>query len=182
MFGSFNRLIIAATSLAIVAAVSPAAQAATDTIYKYTTPKTGYFAISPLAMAADSEGADFFANFSGGSIKLNANSNTCFMTGVNLPNGATITGVAVFYSSGGSFSPNFQMLQHKLSDGTLTTIANESLTDNTGSRKSKALTLQTPDVKVNNLANVYSFATCLGQPSNTFFGARIVYTYDNAGD
>src|ERR1700754_3166977 len=73
-----------------------AALAATDTIFKYTEPKTGSFSINPMAMSPDSDDVDYFINYGGSTLK---SSNVgCSSTGINLPHGSTITSVRAAFT------------------------------------------------------------------------------------
>ena len=57
-----HALTAAAISLAAIASFAASAQAATDTIYKYTKPRTGYFMAHPFAMVPDGHAPDYEIN------------------------------------------------------------------------------------------------------------------------
>src|SRR5689334_18036604 len=92
---------IVVIALVATTAAIGTAQAITDSFFLYSSPRTGYFTISPAALSPDADGADYIIGFSGGA-KLQMNSNRCFVTGVNLPQGAKITQMRVFYTTGGT--------------------------------------------------------------------------------
>ena len=182
-FNCSRSAAVAAGSLFTILAICGTANAVTDTIFKYTAPKTGYFTIDGLAMSPDSAGADYFIDFSGG-LGLNSGSGTCFTAGVNLPNGAKITGVAAYYRSGMGSVLAVKLFSHKLTDGVSNEIASKALTDDSGTRKAANLTLvSTPAALiVNNAQFSYGLGVCLTTTDNKFYAVRITYTYDNAGD
>jgi hypothetical protein len=107
----------------------------------------------------------------------------CFNTAVNLPQGATITKVSVWYSSGatGDTFVDFRRLQ--VSNGQGSSVAFEFITDDSGIRKPAHVTFfGTPaDLVVNNNQFAYALGVCLGA-GDRFFGARVAYTYTHAGD
>ena len=107
--------------------------------------------------------------------------NGCFGTGVHLPNGATITAVKVWYASGATGNPIVTLRQALFSNfGVTNVIASRTLMDNSGIQKVANLTLPEPH-KVDNASGVYALQACL-TPDDTFYAARITYTYETAGD
>jgi hypothetical protein len=176
---SLRRLTIAAASIVAAASIASAAQAATDTIYKYKAPKTGNFQISPLAMAPDTDGYDYYVSFP---TKLRVNTgNGCFSTGVNLPQGAIITTLVVYYSSSAKDNYYVRLFRAKAGDGSFDLLADPLLSDDTGNRKTEQKPVDPVLGTVNNNQWNYSIGICL-DAGNEFYGARVVYTYDNAGD
>jgi hypothetical protein len=69
-FSSRHPVTVVAGSLLAVVSIAAIAQAATDTIYKYSTPKIGTFSISHLAMSPDSDAADYTIELNGGYLQL----------------------------------------------------------------------------------------------------------------
>jgi hypothetical protein len=186
MTGFFNfprSATVAAGSLLAILAICGTAKAVTDTIFKYSAPKTGYFTIDHMAMAPDGDGADYTISWGDG-LFLNTMGSRCFNTGVNLPNGAKITAAAVYYASGMGAPIQVNFDSHKFVTGAVITIGSKNLTDNSSTRKVANLSLSsTPaDLVINNAQSSYGFGVCLSTTDNVFFGARITYTYDNAGD
>ena len=183
-FFNFSRsAAVAAGSLLTIFAICGTANAVTDTNFKYTAPRTGYFTIDSLAMSPAGAGSDYTIDFSGG-VGLSVNGGPCFTAGVNLPNGATITNVAAYYRSGMGSDLIVKLFSHKLADGVSNEIAAKILTDNSGIRKVTNLTLvPTPAALiVNNAQFSYGLGICLTTTDNKFYAARITYTYNNAGD
>src|SRR4051794_25879480 len=93
--------------IAIAAAVGTAAligtaQAITDTTFTYSTPRTGFLGINPTALASlDSSNA-----YSNTVVQLTTTgSPSCFGTGINLPQGAKVVTIVVWYKSGAGTDP-----------------------------------------------------------------------------
>lgn len=179
---SRRTLIVAAGSLAAIVSIAAVAQAATDTIYRYTTPKTGSFSISPLQLTPNSNTVAYSVDFvDGGRIQGTG----CFTTGVHLPQGATMTGLTTFWSStlggGGTVGPSYTLIRSTLNNGVATVVASGTAPNNTGGRKHFNANINAGTGLVNNNQNFYTFEICMGA-SDTFYGARISYTYTTAGD
>jgi len=156
---------------------SVAASAATDTIYSYTTPKTAYLSIAPMDFAPDgsqSATSDYFVSWSSNTLTGDG----CFETGVNLPQKALIKSVRVWFQT----SVFFNLLATEQSTGTTTSLVSSVFDAPEGdtSRQSQYTTLTTPH-QVANGTYFYGFGVCVS-PGQAFYGARITYTYDNAGD
>jgi hypothetical protein len=171
------KILIAAIALAAAAGT---ALAATDTIYRYTTPRTGHLTIHPAAMAAGGSNMQF-GNIVD-SVRLSANSGSCFNTGVNLPNGATITRATMYYSKFGASSIVFELVRLKLNDGQTAGVAIGVASANTNARKAIDLPVEAGAAVINNAQYGYGLLVCLNSTDNIFYGAKIAYTYTNAGD
>ncbi|HET7679363.1 MAG TPA: hypothetical protein VFK79_04415 [Xanthobacteraceae bacterium] len=167
-----------AASMGILAALSfsGVAQAITDTVFRYSSPRAGYYTIDQMAMSPDRSTATYVNSWGAGLA-----GNACFNTGVNLPHGATITAVAFWYSSAGSGNPRGMVLRHRLSDSTQHLVAIQTFADDSNTRKGGAIPVTAALALINNALYTYSFATCLNSGDN-FFSARITYTYATAGD
>jgi hypothetical protein len=184
-----NRLTFPRSTVAIaggllaVLAVVGTAQAITETAFKYSAPKNGFFTIDHTAMKPLAPGSNYISSFDT-SLRLLADGGPCFAAGVHLPNGAKITGVAVTYRSGVGEDPGGLLFSRKFSDGTATAIAAKEIVDDSDVRKVAHLgMLATPSqATVNNAQYSYTFGFCLETTDNFFDMARIAYTYQNAGD
>ena len=111
-----------------------------------------------------------------------AGTSGCFVTGVNLPQGATMTGLTTFWSSIGD-NASFFIYKHALSNGAVSVVSGGGVVDDTGARKSFKAIIQPSHVLVNNNQYSYSFVACLyTSQDNKFYGGKITYTYNNAGD
>jgi hypothetical protein len=177
------RTAVAVTSILATCCVTGVANAATDTIYKYSQPKTGSYVIDPMDMAADrSTGNDYFNDWTNG-LHLNSGKSGCFNAGVHLPQGAKITQALLFYSSqAGKDKVTINLYRRTLNGNILSTIGNALGTTQTGNNSSVKVSLDESLTTVNNLANSYSVGVCPGDTGNTIQGIRILYTYNNAGD
>lgn len=169
---------VAGSFLAILTVVG-ATQAANDTIYKYSTPKTGFYTIDHTAMIPTSSSMNYTSSFAD-SLHLTTDSSSCFGAAVNLPQGAKITAVSIAYRSGAGGNPSANLISRKFSDGTVTLLALKEITDNSNTRK--VINLFTTMATVNNAQFSYTFGICLSTTDNYFDVARITYTYQNAGD
>jgi hypothetical protein len=176
-----SATVVAGGLLALVS-IGGTAQAITDTIFKYSAPKTGYFTIDAMAMAPNggSSAAEFGIAWDAG---LTTGNNHCFNAGVNLPNGAHITGVAIFYKSGATSDVSVEFLRKNLANGTFVDVAIDDIADDTNTRQAAAIPLSSTlsHLVVDNAHYSYGFGICMGN-SDTFYAARIGYTYTNAGD
>jgi hypothetical protein len=155
------------------------ARAITDTIFHYSSPKTGFYSIHQLAMSPDNtESTTGYSNV--GDDRLTVNVASCFNTGINFPQGATVTAAAIWYSNSSSSVDDVQALlwRKTLSDGSWDLIASKTFTDHLG-YKSGALPLSAALTHVDTQHHMYGLVICLGK-NDGFWGARITYT--NAGD
>lgn len=173
-----NIATFALGALAIVA-LGGAAHAVTDTIFKYTNPRTGFFTIDPMALSADTDGRTYTIDYQNGNISGTG----CFNTGVNLPNGATVTALTVWIASGASTDPNFVLLRRDLGTGNADVLLNHvAVHDDSTTRTAHIFKFaNNPGAKVDN-THTFAFAVCLLDATNFFLGGRIAYTYTTAGD
>jgi hypothetical protein len=176
--GARNAAAFAAASTLAAVLISGTALAITENVYNYSSPKTGFFGISNLAMAADNSEATNFSN--NRNTFLNSRDFNCFNTGVNLPNGATIKNLVVYYSD--AVVPlDVTLLRQRLSDGAWEEIAIKAFIDATGTRRAQGVPINESLAQINNTQYVYGFTACLNGNA-VFYAARIGYTYTNAGD
>jgi hypothetical protein len=172
---------IVAGGILAIGPLGGTASAATDTVYKYATPKTGYYSISAKAMTPDGDTSAASYFISSGVGVTTQNNGACFGTGVNLPQGAKATVVTVFYSSGATSNISAKLNRKSFTDGNVDTIASKTFTDNTQARKMGNLPITASLAGIDNLHFSYSLDICLGK-NDGFESARIAYTYTNAGD
>jgi len=172
-FTSFRRF---AGAAAILASTAAPAWAITDTKFTYSTEQTGFLTISPMDMAPDGDSSaskPWFSSWGG----MTLTGDGCFQTGVNLPQGAKITEVRVWYSK----KIFFEFRAAKLVDGSSTVIVGKDVQgDGSTTRRSFGLP-PTAETIVDNRGRMYGLGVCLA-PGETFNGARIVYKFTNAGD
>jgi hypothetical protein len=182
LFSSRRTLTIAGSLVAIVS-IAVVAQAATDTIYKYTTPKIGSFSMSPVQLSPNADNIDYSSDlFAGGRITVWSGSG-CFSTGVNLPQGATMTGLTTSWSSvvGAGGAPSYILVRSTLNNGMKTLVAKGDVPDDTSSRKLFKANVLAGTELVNNHQHFYTLEICMGT-NDVFYGGRIAYTYTHAGD
>ena len=177
-----SRTAAVAAAFAILAALSftGVAQAITDTVFRYSAPKTAYFPISGMAMNASSDNYDYNNGWFTGLSP--ASGVPCFSTGVNLPHGSTITGLTIWYESGDVGSGvTASLYRFQLNDGSFDTIGERTfLNDTNGIRKAGNVPVATSFATVNNFQFSYGLGICL--ETTTFRDARVRYTYNTAGD
>ena len=167
------------TGLVTVLALGGTVAAITSPDFTYTSTKTGYYTIHPMALGPGSGDASFAIQFDGTLKDFNSN---CYSTGVNLPAGSRITQLAVWYSSPAVTNPTVFLRRVTLADGTSASlITSGSISDDTDTRKLAVLPIAAGSGPVSNTGFAYAFGICPGQ-GGTFHGARIAYTYTSAGD
>jgi hypothetical protein len=103
----------------------------------------------------------------------------CFLTGVNLPTGVTLTKVWVWHKSnvGGM---RVQFIGQALATGAQVVVASATIANATGTRKAFNLPLAAGQV-IKNGTMAYGLSVCVS-PGDFFYAARIDYTYNSAGD
>jgi hypothetical protein len=169
-------------SILVAAAILGAAQAATDTIYRYSTPKTGFLGIDNMALIPDSDNALAYQNNWDTGLRPRMGENGCFNAGVHLPHGAIIARLVVFYRSAADATvPRAYLLRKEFSTGTSQQVGFSALPD-AATRTSYDVSLDDALATVNNSRYSYGFGICLENSGDTFYAARIVYTYEHAGD
>ena len=181
-FTSQNFSFFAAGCLVATLFVGGAAQAITDTVFKYSTPKNGYLQIPNGAFQVGKSSTPYVS----GNLALRADANveTCFQAPVNLPAGAKMMALAIFYRKSNGTGFFVHMLRKKMSDISVAfVVPTQQLADTALAYKSANFqiadaTLQTVD----NQHYFYVVQVCMDEKTNLFHGVRIAYTYTNPGD
>jgi hypothetical protein len=189
-FISRNAAAFAAGGFVAALFLAGAAHAITDTIFKYSTPKAGSYGLSPLGfIPGDNTIADGYAFVIAGGFQslqlFNGHTFGCFETGVNLPQGATISGLTMWYSTDTNVGVGTSLVRAKLSDGTDDVLATINSINTNQLRKSQTTTVSNSAIAtVNNNQYVYTVSVCLSSPNllSRYFAGRISYTYTTAGD
>ena len=172
---------IAVAVVVATIAVIGAAQAITDNAFNYSSAKVGFFSINPVALTSDSSLMDYSRDAT--RLSREGGAGECFGGGVNLPQGAKMTNLVVWYQSSDiGLDPEFFLQRQRHSDGTLQTIAHIVGHDDTGLRKTASVVVASTLAAVDNVNFSYAFRACLSAIPNTFNAARIRYTYTSAGD
>jgi hypothetical protein len=102
----------------------------------------------------------------------------------NAPAGAKITKVQTYYKSGATGNVNVSLYRRQFSNAVSIPIASVFFSDDSGTLQAGNVPLDnTPpsNLVVNNNLFAYAFSMCEGL-SEAFYGAKITYTYENAGD
>jgi len=172
--------IVAAAAAGVTAAllVSGVAQAITDNVFKYSTVRTGWYSIPTTAMVPTTD-VWAYSDSAFGS-ELSSSGGACFTTGVNLPQGATVTEIRAWYKSSTANDARTFFLRTNLATGATDSIVDQTDPDSSGTRQPVAYAVATNNV-ANNSRYSYGFGTCTNSDSH-FNGARVTYTYTTAGD
>jgi hypothetical protein len=147
--------------------------------------KTGYYTIDAMAMGPESVSSDTQYTITGALFNA-ANDPACFNAAVNLPQGATVTAVTIWYTGTARFAG---LLRHRFSDGEHGYVAERELANSGAQRRAvnllflpdadqAAAAAPTPKQKIDNARYSYAFRVCLnGLNKAAFHSARITYTY-----
>ena len=172
---------IAVAAVVGTVALIGAAQAITENAFNYSSPKVGFFSINPAAVTSDSSFMDYLRDAT--SLSREGGTVACFGSGVNLPQGAKMTNLVVWYQSDEvGLDPEFLIQRQRHSDGTLETVAQVVGHDDTQARKAATVAVASAVATVDNATYSYAFRVCPSAIQNAFHSARIRYTYSNAGD
>lgn len=178
---SRNAAIISA-SIVVAAAILGAAQAATDTIYRYSSPKTGFYAIDNTDLSPDGTNSLAYINEWDVALKPDDGENGCFNAGVHLPHGAVITQVRVFYEATAGAQTSFVRIERKAYSTGVNDVVAEGPLPNSADRVGMNIPFNASFTTVNNGGFSYGFGVCLRNDTDMFYAARIRYTYETAGD
>lgn len=177
---SRNAAFFAAGGFVAALFLAGAAHAITDTVFKYTTPKTGFLAFPPAAFAP--AGGTYNIYNDGSILQVNTNNTTCLVAPVNLPQGATMTGLAIWYAKI-SGTVDLKLVTMPFSTAAWNELLDMSLADTSFERVGKARSITGAAAKIDNVHNSYWLHFCATNSSSTYFNSvRITYTYTNAGD
>jgi hypothetical protein len=178
---SRNAAMISA-SIVVAAAILGAAQAATENIYRYSTPKTGYYAIDNTDLSPDGTNSLAYLNEWDVALRPDENKDGCFNTGVHLPHGAVISQVRVFYQATAGAQTSFVRIERKAYSTGVNEVVTEGQLPDSADRVGVNIPLNASLSTVNNGSFSYGFGICLRNDTDMFYAARIRYTYDTAGD
>jgi hypothetical protein len=107
----------------------------------------------------------------------------CFLTGLNLPQAATLKKLDVWYASDTGNNVSIRIYRSKDTDGTNDLLAQLKSTDTTQLRKLMSHTFTNVAQNViDNQRYTYGVVVCLTNGFDRYFAGRISYTYRNAGD
>jgi hypothetical protein len=175
-------LVVGVAAGAVVA--GGAAFAITSNAFTYSSVKTGYVALSPLAFAPQNVGStapnDYSNDWTTGGLN-SPDGSRCFNAGVNLPNGAKIKSLRVYYSTTNVADLHGTLFRRNPATGGGTQLAQVLGVDESGERATGADSVPTTKQAVRNDTFQYGVGVCATIDA-IFYGARITYTYRNAGD
>jgi hypothetical protein len=161
-----------------------AAHAITDTVFRYSTPQTGFLNIPPTAQVPQ---WDIYAylHFNNGVLRVSTNAEACFAAPVYLPERATVREFAAWYSNGGgTLSLTLSRMANSTTFGG-EQIATTALSDTGGVgiyAKAKK-SVSGGAAEIDNSRFSYWMGYCAVNAVNaTLLNVRITYTYRNAGD
>lgn len=180
-----GRLVLSAFGILVFGvALGGGAQAVTDTIFKYTSPKTGYLSLGPGAFSLDGYNNDNTKLTSIGGIFGSDPMNmmgSCGLAGVNLPQGAKVTAINFWATSTSGTGPSLSFYRVAVATGAQQTIGDKTLKSMNGNRLQVNMALEPTQTTIDNQTYFYHLLACANGASSVK-GARITYTYDNAGD
>jgi hypothetical protein len=173
---SRNAAFFAAGGFAAMLFLSGAAHAITDTIFRYSAPRTGYYSMQgQVFLPRDSTAASGYASSLGSGLTVTAVA--FFSTPVHLPQGAKLTALALWYKTKTSIA----LLRQKLSDSSIDIIGSKTVADGSGKLRPANIDLTSAAIAIDNVH--YSYSVQVGaDPTGAFYNARLAYTVDNAGD
>ena len=168
--GAIGALVLSGTAIAV-----------TDASFTYSTVQTGYLMIGPADLVPE---ADAHAN----SYHLDSESvgsfatEACFRAPVHLPQGARMISVRTSYYSGAAsdLSLSFRRF-NPVSGAAAALIEYDIIVDHSNTRTFVNHAVPANLGLVSNALYTYTYRVCVGSGS-LFYGARITYTYTNAGD
>jgi hypothetical protein len=171
--------------VASVAAVTSAI-AVVSNAFRYSPAQFGYYSISALNLGPrDFQSAtNYTIDFTEGSLATIGGGTACFSTGVNLPNGAVVRRLVVWFASSDAVvnGPTVRLNRYALSNGAIQSlVAPSQLVSDTGDRLAAAFNVSSSFATVNNATHAYGLGVCLNT-GDGFYQARIDYTYTSAGD
>ena len=158
-----------------------AAQAITDTNFKYSTPQTGFLNIPPTAWVSKvSDNAYGHAN---DVLRVSTNDENCFAAPVYLPEGAVMSEYAAWYSNDGG-TLTLALFRRANSADFSEQIATKGLQGTSfGVTAVAKKSLSGDAAKVDNQHYSYWMDYCATNSANAWLmNVRVTYTYIKAGD
>jgi hypothetical protein len=179
---SRGHMIVLVAGILIGSLLVGTSVALTDTAFKYTHAKTGYLSVSSMDFAPDSlQGAtNDYVNAWDGSLS-NSALGRCFNAGVNLPQGAKMTQITFYYQSDATSDLGGYLVRRNPASGSGTYAVTSTPADNSNIATSVTAAIPLNYRTINNKKYAYGVGVCLETEGTLFNGARITYTYTNAG-
>jgi hypothetical protein len=176
------RISAAAGAMLSTAIAGGYAFAITSNAFTYSPELNGALMIDPMDLSPDGNesAGNYHIDYPDG--RLIAGGSSCFSTGLHLPQGAKLVELRIFHASLSTSDLSFFLVKHVPATGANVSILTTGIPDNSGTRKATAFDLTANANRViNNATGGYGLGICVGA-SDTFFGARIAYSYSSAGD
>jgi hypothetical protein len=181
LFTARHAALFAAGCLVTAIFVGGAAQAITDTVFHYSTPKRGYLQLDPAGFTPlTDEGTGAYRIFYVYDAFIQTTvAGMCFGKSIELPQGAKLTALGVWYQKGVRIS----LYRHYAAAGAAssTPIADRTFASAQADVRAGTVPITGPTT-INNQNYSYAAIVCLPQTDNLFFGGRVSYTYTSAGD
>lgn len=180
---SRDQVIVLVAGIMIGSMLVGTSVALTDTTFKYAHPKTGYLNVSTMDFAPDNlQGAtDDYFNVWDTSLS-NLAVGRCFNAGINLPQGAKMTQITFFYQSDATSDLGGYLVRRTPASGVGTYAVTSTPVDDSDVATSVTSAIPLSFQTINNRKYAYGVGVCMSSGGTLFNGARIKYTYTNAGD
>ena len=179
-FTTVRTIAIAGTAAALLGLAYGIAHAITSAEFKYNKARVGYFSIGAAAFAPEGTSPNYTTH--GGDF-ISTSGNDCFVTGVNVPQGATLTDFTAWVASNVNDGVSLVLTRRNLATGDKVFLAELDSFDTSSARVALNWSIDaTPAAIVNNQHFSYSVSLCLAPATSNFYSARITYRYSDAGD
>jgi hypothetical protein len=164
----------------LIVLAAGAVKAATEPDFTYSQPQTGHLQLPTPAFAPITSTAAWSQD--GRDLSPSANTNTCFLAAVNLPEQSRIVRVSFWYLRETGTAYSVQLFRNRVADGTIQPLINAAPAVSS-TRTGMNAAIATPALRVvDNLRYSYMMLVCTDSALNSFGGARITYSYTDAGD
>lgn len=170
-----NAPFLAAAGLVVALFPAGTAQAVTDTVFQYSTPKTGYVTFQAQNFTPRSSTTEFNSSAGNGLVPT---AGAFFSTPLQLPQGAKITALTVWYQTQTTIS----IIRQRLTNNVADVPVNRTFNAGGGAFTIGNANMPSPPIVINNAQFSYSLQVFAEPGPAAFFNARITYTYTNAGD
>jgi len=175
-----NAALLATGGFLAVLFLAEAANAITDTVFKYSTVRKGYLGFPPSAFAPGNGGNSFYNVFNYGTVLQVASGYTCVNAPVNLPEGATMTNLFVRYGKT-TGTAEITLVTSTYLTNAATILLDLSLANTNNAPTNISRLIASGGAKIDNGHNSYWLRFCADN-SAFFDNMRIAYTYATAGD
>lgn len=176
-----NAAVTAGAGILFALSFGGLARAITDTVFHYSTPQTGYYSISPMALVPNS-GSTGYSTTEQSIFTSPTGTYGCFVTGVNLPDRARIAELRTWAATDTDLGIQAILFRVQLSDGTSDALVNMISHNTSSTRFAMAAAVAADKAVVVNQRYNYAVEICLAGANTVLYSGRLTYTYTNAGD